>query len=160
MRLPRSPGTVPKIPFTGSTMVAINLQSHPLQALPGLSTEHLNLLHQFGLETTTDLLQATRSPNEREAIAVQLKIPLRYLQKWVALADLARLPSVGSHYCGLLLHGGVASVAQLAVQAPGRLHPQIRKLHTMVMRRSDLCPTPDLVVRWVQEAQLAQRRQS
>jgi hypothetical protein len=136
-------------------MAAINLQSHPLQALPGLSTEQLQLLHQVGLKTTADLLQAARSPAQLEAIAVQLKIPLRYLQKWVALADLARLPSVGSDYCGLLLHSGVASVAQLAAQAPGRLHPQIRKLHTMTMRRSDLCPTPDQVVQWVQEAKLA-----
>jgi len=139
-------------------MPALPLQSHPLKALPGLSEEHLNLLHQIPLETTADLLQAARSPAQLEAIAVQLRIPARYLQKWVALADLARLPSVGSDYCGLLLHSGVASVAQLAIQAPGRLHPQIRKLHTMTMRRSDLCPTPDQVVRWVQEAQLAQRQ--
>jgi len=138
-------------------MASMHLHSRPLQALPGLSQEHLKQLHQVGLETTADLLQVARSPAKLEAIAVQLKLPLRYLQKWAALADLAQLPSVGSDYCGLLLHSGVASVRQLAIQSPGRLHPQIRKLHIMVMRRSDLCPTPDQVVQWVQEAQLAAR---
>ncbi|NEQ42566.1 MAG: DUF4332 domain-containing protein [Leptolyngbya sp. SIOISBB] len=137
-------------------MAAINLQSHPLQRLPGLSVEHLTQLQQAGLTTTGDLLRVARSPGQLQAIAAQLKLPLRYLQKWLALADLACLPSVGSDYCGLLLHSGVASVAQLSIQAPGRLHTQIRKLHTMTMRRSDLCPTPDQVVQWVQEAKLAQ----
>ena len=137
-------------------MAAINLQSHALQKLPGLSVEHLAQLHQAGLVTTGDLLRAARSPEQLQVIAAQLKLPQRYLQKWIALADLARLPSVGSDYCGLLLHGGVASVTQLSLQAPGRLHTQIRKLHTMTMRRSDLCPTPDQVVQWVREAKLAQ----
>ncbi|MEM6713774.1 MAG: DUF4332 domain-containing protein [Cyanobacteria bacterium P01_C01_bin.147] len=136
-------------------MAAINLQSHALRRLPGLSSEHLDQLHQAGLTTTGDLLRVTQSPEQLRAIAAQLKLPQRYVQKWIALADLASLPSVGSDYCGLLLHSGVASVAQLSLQAPGRLHTQIRKLHTMTMRRSDLCPTPDQVVQWVREAKLA-----
>lgn len=137
-------------------MASINLQSHALQALPGLREEYLQALRQAGLETTADLLKVARSPDQLQAIAAQRQLPLRYLQKWVALADLARLPSVSNDYCGLLLHSGVASVAHLSLQAPGRLHTQIRKLHTMTMRRSDLCPTPDQVVQWVREAKLAQ----
>ena len=137
-------------------MASFHLQSHALQRLPGLSVEHLKQLQQAGLTTTDDLLKVARSPKQVQAIATQLKLPQRYLQKWIALADLARLPSVGDDYCGLLLHSGVASVSQLSLQAPGRLHTQIRKLHTMTMRRSDLCPTPDQVVQWVREAKLAQ----
>ena len=137
-------------------MAATNRQPHSIQTLPGLSAEHATLLQQAGLVTTTDLLKVARSPKQLQAIAAQLKLPLRNLQKWVALAELASLPSVGSEYCGLLLHSGVASVAQLSVLAPGRLHTQVRKLHTMTMRRSDLCPTPDQVVQWVREAKLAQ----
>lgn len=131
-----------------------------MQALPGLSAEHLSQLHQVGLQTTSDLLQVAQSRAKLEAIAAQLKLSRRHLQKWAALADLARLPSVGSEYCGLLLHSGVASVQQLSTLAPGRLHTQIRKLHTMTMRRSDLCPTPDQVVQWIREAKLAQTAHS
>ena len=137
-------------------MAATNRHSHSIQMLPGLSGEHATLLQQAGLVTTTDLLKVARSPKQLQAISAQLKLPLRNLQKWAALAELASLPSVGSEYCGLLLHSGVASVAQLAIQAPGRLHTQIRKLHTMTLRRSDLCPTPDQVVQWVREAKLVQ----
>lgn len=127
-----------------------------LQELPGLSDEQLGQLQSLGLQTTQDLLQLARSPQQLQAAAAQLNLPLRYLKKWVALSDLAQLPSVGCQYCGLLLHTGIASIRQLAAVAPGRLHSQIRKLHTMTLSRSDLCPTPDQVVCWVQEAKRAQ----
>jgi hypothetical protein len=128
------------------------LENWPLQDLPGISAEQVHQLHTLGLRTTRDLLQLARSPQNLQKAATQLNLPLRYLQKWVALSDLAQLPSVGCQYCGLLLHTGIASVRQLAITAPGKLHSRIRKLHTMTMNRSDLCPTPDQVVRWVQEA--------
>lgn len=132
--------------------MALNQRSHPLASLPGMTEEQVALLHQAGLQTTADLLKATRSPTDLRAIAQSVHLPLRYVQKWSALAELAQLPSVGCQHCGLLLHSGVASVAQLAAQPPGRLHTRIRKLHTMTLRRTDLCPTPDQVVQWVREA--------
>ncbi|MGD1860898.1 MAG: DUF4332 domain-containing protein [Leptolyngbyaceae cyanobacterium] len=141
-------------------MTPISRRILPLQTLPGLSAEHLQQLHQAGLQTTADLLQVAQSPAKLAAIAAQLKLSNRYLQKWAALAELAQLPSVGSTYCGLLLHSGVASVAQLATLVPGRLHTQVRKLHTMTMRRSDLCPTPDQAAQWVREAKLARTAHS
>ncbi|HEY9889276.1 MAG TPA: DUF4332 domain-containing protein [Candidatus Obscuribacterales bacterium] len=138
--------------------MAAKLQIWPLQDLPGLSPEQVAHLHQHGLQTTYDLLQQARSPQALQNLAQQLNLPLRYVQKWVALADLARLPSVGCQYCGLLLHSGILSMTQLSTVAPGRLHSQIRKLHTMTMQRSDLCPTPSQVVGWVQEAKQYQTR--
>jgi hypothetical protein len=130
----------------------MQLHSWPLQQLPGLSNEHWQQLQAAGLSTTADLLHHARSPQTLEALAVSLALPLRYLKKWVALADLARLPSVGCDHCGLLLHSGVQSTAQLAAIAPGRLHSQITRLHTATLRRSDLCPAPAQVAQWVQEA--------
>ncbi|MEB3268921.1 MAG: DUF4332 domain-containing protein [Leptolyngbya sp.] len=131
----------------------MKLKTWPLQHLPGLSAEHHQQLQAAGLTTTTDLLRQTQSPQALQTLAQRLGLPLRYPKKWAALADLARLPSVGCQYCGLLLHSGVQSTGQLAAIAPGRLHSQIQRLHTANMRRSDLCPSPAQVVQWVQEAQ-------
>lgn len=128
-------------------------QTWPLRQLPGLSGEQVTRLQQVGLQTTQDLLKQAQGPQGISGLARQLNLPVRYPQKWVALAALAQLPSVGCQYCGLLLHSGTASIQQLATIAPGRLHTQIRRLHTATLRRSDLCPTPDQVVQWVQEAQ-------
>jgi len=137
--------------------MSLKMQIWPLRELPGLSAEQLAQLKTLGLETTQDLLQEARSPQGSQTIAQRLNIHARYAQKWAALAELSQLPSVGCQYCGLLLHSGVASVSQLAAIAPGRLHHQIRRLHTATLRRSDLCPTPDQVVCWVNEAKQSQR---
>jgi hypothetical protein len=128
-------------------------KARPLRELPGLSEQQVAQLHGLGIDTTQALLTQARSPQDLQRLAQRLNLSTKYLQKWVVLAELAQLPSVGCQYCGLLLHSGVASVAQLAAIAPGRLHGQIRKLHTMVLRRSDLCPTPDQVAQWIREAQ-------
>lgn len=127
-------------------------QEWPLQDLPGLSAEYSQQLGQLGIYTTSDLLRQTHSPEKLQTLSNRLQLSPRYLQKWKAMADLARVPSVGCQYCGLLLHGGVISVQQLATFAPGRLHSQIKRLHTANLRRSDLCPSPDQVVLWVREA--------
>ncbi|MDB9526676.1 DUF4332 domain-containing protein [Oscillatoria sp. CS-180] len=132
------------------------LKTWLIEELPGLSKEQVAQLQSLGLQTTQDLLRLARSPQNIQKAAQRLNLPLRYLQKWIALADLSQLPSVGCQYCGLLLHSGIASVSQLAAAAPGRLHSQIRKLHTMTLRRADLCPTADQVVNWVREAKLVQ----
>ncbi|MGF1522002.1 MAG: DUF4332 domain-containing protein [Leptolyngbyaceae cyanobacterium] len=132
--------------------MALQLKNWPLNQLPGLSDEQLASLQAIGLKTTQDLLTQTRSPQALQKTAKQLKLPLRYPQKWAALAALAQLPSIGCQYCGLILHSGIASIPQLATAAPGRLHSQILRLHTATLRRSDLCPTPDQVVAWVREA--------
>ena len=139
--------------------MSFKAQTWPLSQLPGLSGEQLAQLQSVGLETTQDLLIQTRSPRDLQRVAQQLKLPLRYTQKWVALASLSQLPSIGCQYCGLILHSGIASISQLATVPPGRLHSQILRLHTATMRRSDLCPTPDQVVCWVQEAKQFVRSQ-
>lgn len=128
------------------------IKNWSIQALPGISDKEVNLLRDVGIQTTRDLLTVARSPQTLQAAAQKLGLSLRYLQKWAALAELAQLPSVGCQYCGLLLHSGITSIQQLSATAPGRLHSQIRRLHTMTMKRSDLCPTADQVVLWVQEA--------
>ncbi len=70
------------------------------------------------------------------------------------MADLARIPSVGTQYCGLLLHAGIGSVAQLAEVPTHRLHQQIMRLQVATMQRRDLCPAIELVQQWSQQAKI------
>jgi hypothetical protein len=132
--------------------VGFTIRSWPLSAIPGLSPEHYAQLETQNLHTTQDLLRRYATPGGAASLATTLSLPLRYAQKWLALADLAQLPSVGCEYCGLLLHSGIQSTQQLAIMAPGQLHMQIRRLHATHLRRGDLCPGPDQVVAWVSEA--------
>ncbi|MGE5657181.1 MAG: DUF4332 domain-containing protein [Actinomycetota bacterium] len=133
-----------------TTMQACNW---PIAQLPGLSNQSQSQLQKYGIVTTRQLLQTTQTPDQRLALANQLQVHIQYVNKWVALADLARIPSVGCQYCGLLLHAGVASAIQLAGIPVHRLHQQILRLQVATMQRRDLCPTLEQVHNWVQQAQ-------
>ncbi|NJL10833.1 MAG: DUF4332 domain-containing protein [Calothrix sp. SM1_7_51] len=137
----------PKVP-------ASNIQSRdwPIEQLPGLSQEEQLQLQNCGITTTKALIIQGNSPAAKALLSNKLHVNLQYINKWLALADLARIPSVGTQYCGLLLHAGVASVAQLAQTPIHRLHRQILRLQVATMQRRDLCPEMDLVQQWSQQA--------
>ncbi|NJO94140.1 MAG: DUF4332 domain-containing protein [Hydrococcus sp. RM1_1_31] len=125
-----------------------------IEQLPGLSQEQQAQLQAVGIVTTQQLLALANTALKKQALAAQLKIHLQYINKWVALADLARIPSVGCQHCGLLLHSGIASVVQLAQTPIHRLHRQILRLHVATLQRNDLCPSVDVVQRWIAEAKM------
>jgi hypothetical protein len=127
-------------------------QSWPIEQLPGLSVEHQTGLKQYGIQTTQQLLQRAKTPHQQEAIAIQLKTSLNQVRKWVALADLSRIPAVGCTYCGLLLHAGIASPQQLVQTPLPRLHHQIVKLHVAMMHSKEHCPSLDDVAYWQAQA--------
>jgi predicted flap endonuclease-1-like 5' DNA nuclease len=123
-----------------------------IESLPGLSAEMATALQGCGITMTGELWQRARNPQFKQTLAVQLKVKPQVISKWVAMADLARIQSIGCEYCGLLLHVGVASIPQLAQMTPARLHRQILRYQVKMMQRRDLCPTVDVVQQWIQQA--------
>ncbi len=133
---------------------SVQVRDWPIAQLPGLSNENQSQLEECGITTTEQLIRMTKTPAAKVLLAHQLQINIQNLSKWVAMADLARIPSVGCQYCGLLLHAGVASAAQLAQMPVERLHQQILRLHVATMQRNDLTPSVDRVQKWIEEAKL------
>ena len=86
-------------------------------------------------------------PNKNWLMSLGTKI--QYVNKLVALADLARLPGIGCQYNGLLIHTGIISVKQLAQMPAHKIHQQILKLHVATLQRRDLCPDIAQVQNWV-----------
>jgi Domain of unknown function (DUF4332) len=127
-------------------------QNWLLHQLPALNEEHCQHLNQADIHTVWDLLQHSRTPEAQTKLAQRLHLHLHHVQKWRALADLARIPHVGPQYCGLLLHAGVPSAQNLANLPAGRLHRQIMKLQITAMQRADLCPSAAMVADWIQQA--------
>ncbi|BAZ39833.1 hypothetical protein NIES4101_57900 [Calothrix sp. NIES-4101] len=125
-----------------------------IEELPGLNAEEQLRLQDCGISTTRQLIIKGKTPQSRIELANQLHINLKYVNKWVALADLARVPSVGTQYCGLLLHAGIGSVIQLAQIPTHRLHQQVLRLQVATMQRRDLCPAVDIVQQWTQQAKI------
>ena len=124
----------------------------PIEQLPGLSKINQEQLKSLGINNTQDLLKITKTKENKQHLANQLKCQLQLINKWAALADLARVPSVGCDYCGLILHSGIISVDQLSQTSVSFLHQQILKLQVATLQRIDLCPSPDVVKTWINEA--------
>lgn len=123
-----------------------------IEQLPGLSAQDQSKLRELGITTTGQLLKKASAPEARESLASQLQIKSQYVNKWVVLADLARIPGIGCQYCGLLLHAGISSVAQLAQTPAHKLHQQVLRLQVATMQRRDLCPQVEEVAVWIQQA--------
>ncbi len=123
-----------------------------ISRLPGMTEPNQKRLKKLGIETTAQLLQNGRTQAQKMMLANLLHLNIRDISKWVAMADLARIPSVNCQYCGLLLHAGVGSVTQLAQTPAHRLHQQILRLHVATFQRRDLCPPVNIVQQWVQQA--------
>ncbi|MEG4403512.1 DUF4332 domain-containing protein [Microcoleus vaginatus GB2-A3] len=133
---------------------SVQVRDWPIAHLPGLSKENQSQLEECSITTTGQLIRMTKTQAAKVLLANQLQINIQYVNKWVAMANLARIPSVGCEYCGLLLHAGVASPAQLAQMPVERLHQQVLRLHVATMQRNDLTPSVDRVQKWVQQARL------
>lgn len=130
----------------------VRSQNWAIQDLPGLDADAQAQLMSQGIDGTLKLWQRTATASQRASLANELQIHPQYINKWSALANLARLPSVGCRYCGLLLHAGIASPAQLAQMPFQKVHQQILKLQVAELKRKDLCPSLREVNQWVQEA--------
>lgn len=132
-----------------------------ISQLPGLSVHDQARLRDCGISTTLQLLHQCSLPAQKQALATRLQVHIQHINKWAALADLACLPSVGCQHCGLLLHAGICSCAQLAQTPLHRLHQQILRLQVATLQRRDLCPSKGELQVWIQQARsLLQLRQT
>ncbi len=125
-----------------------------IDKLPGISPEEQKLLIKHGIYTSQILLSKAATSQAKNSLAVQLKIPIKYIQKWSALSDLARIPSVGCQYCGVILHSGIASVNQLSQISLQKLYSRVRKLYVANTQQRELIPSISLVRQWITEAKL------
>jgi predicted flap endonuclease-1-like 5' DNA nuclease len=121
--------------------------------LPGLQNTERALLQQWGITTTGELLSVAPDAATKQKLAKNLGTKIQYVNKLVALADLARLPGVGCQYNGLLLHTGIISVKQLAQMPAHKIHQQLLRLHVATLQRRDLCPDISQVQNWIKQAQ-------
>ena len=130
-----------------------NTQRCLIADLPGIQPEVLTKLKASGIQTTDQLLQAAPTLAQRQTLARSLNLRDQVINKWFAMADLARVPAIGTRYCGLLLHCGIHATQQLAIADAGRLHRQILRFQVTLLRQKDSCPQLADVLQWIQQAQ-------
>ena len=122
--------------------------------LPGINKTEQALLEDLNITTTGQLLAIAPDAATKQQLAVKVCLKIQYINKLVALSDLARLPGVGCQYNGLLLHTGIISVKQLAQAPAHKIHQQLLKLHVATLQRRDLCPDLAQVQNWIKQARI------
>ena len=71
-----------------------------IEQLPGVSSQEVAQLRSVNILNTQILLEQTQTQEMKIALAARLGLSLPNVNKWVVLADLARIPSIGCYYCG------------------------------------------------------------
>ncbi len=135
----------------------MNSANHSIAHLPGLSAPQIKQLSALGIFTTFDLLRQGNSLSQRQRLSQQLDTHIKHINKWAALANLARIPGVGCQHCGLLLHAGVSTPQQLAAMTVQQLHPQLRRFQVQLLNRADLAPDTAQVATWINQAKSLNR---
>ncbi|MEM9567358.1 MAG: DUF4332 domain-containing protein, partial [Cyanobacteria bacterium P01_E01_bin.34] len=128
--------------------------------LPGLKRSDAGYLQAAGIATTEALLLVAVGQDGKRALAQQLNLKQERINRWVAMADLARVPAVGCEYCGLLLHAGMLSTQQLASAAAPQLHRSVQRLHVAILRNARTCPTVSDIGLWIAQASRISRTKS
>ncbi|EDZ96808.1 MAG: DUF4332 domain-containing protein [Limnospira sp. PMC 1291.21] len=124
-----------------------------ISQLPGLDADNIKLLNKCGIQNTQQLLARGSNNAHKIALSNQLGINIRNISKWVAMSDLARVPSIGYQYCGVLLHSGVSSVNQLSQMSIQQLHKQILRLYVGTIKSRQICPSIDVIQTWIKQSQ-------
>jgi len=105
-----------------------------------------------GINSLASLLQAGATPEGRANLAQQLRKAEHIVLRWVQLADLMRVESVGSDYSALLWEAGITSIPDLAAQDPdmlGRLLENTNQRLHIVNR----LPSAGQIRSWTAQAQ-------
>jgi ribosomal protein L13E len=128
-----------------------------IEEIEGIGSAYAEKLVGAGIRTTDDLLEAGRTPKERENLAARTGISKKLILEWVNLADLFRIKGVGEEYSDLLEEVGVDTVVELAKRNADNLHPKILEVNNKkkLVRRP---PTLEQVQQWIEEAKTLPRK--
>ena len=139
---------------SSTTSQPLSSMNFSIDQLLGLSAEDCQKLRSYGITTTHTLIQkAGRSRSQKEALANAIGVRFQLLTKWLAFADLARIPAVGCQHCGAIVHSGIVSLEQLSQTPLDKLHKQILRLQVQNFQRADLCPDLGEMSVWIKQAQ-------
>jgi predicted flap endonuclease-1-like 5' DNA nuclease len=119
--------------------------------IEGIGSVYTEKLHEAGIRTVNELLQAGTTPQGRNELAEKTGISGKLILEWVNHADLFRIKGVGEEYSDLLEEAGVDTVPELAQRNPEHLLAKLVEVNEAkkLVRR---LPTQAQVSDWVAQA--------
>jgi hypothetical protein len=95
--------------------------SYPVRSIAGISRDMAAKLAKQGIRTTSKLLDATASLQERQRLAEKMAVDEQTVARWANMADRLRIKGVREPYAALLKDAGIDTVKDLKYRNPGRL---------------------------------------
>jgi len=123
---------------------------HKITDLEGISANHARTLEKAEITTTEHLLTKAHEPKARGRLAVQTGIGEKYLNRWVAMADLMRIRGVSHQYGVLLMAVGVESTHELLTMNPKEL-VRLMEEHKRATKLASSAPKLADVEQWLTE---------
>jgi len=108
-------------------------------------------LREHGIENSDQLLNASRTPQQRQELANKVGVHHQRILELANRADLARIVGVGKIYSDLMEKAGVDTVKELSNRVPEHLHEALRH-HNNKRRPKGRAPSIKEVTDWVNQA--------
>ncbi len=96
-----------------------------LKDFKGVNREHVNTLHERGIDTVDQMLKAGKMPEDRQRLAQESGIPVEGILELVKLSDLARIPGLKSVRARLYYDAGADTVEKIAAWDPEELREML-----------------------------------
>ena len=117
--------------------------------IEGVGELYAAKLGAAGVDTVEQLLERCKTPQGREALALETGISPKLILRWTNHADLFRIKGVGPQFAELLEASGVDTVKEFRHRRPDNLHternlfgrvPSEKELTAMIQQAATLEP--------------------
>ena len=122
-----------------------------VKKLKGINTNIESNLTKLGIRNSMQLLDASKGPSERKALARQSGVNERDILELANRADLSRVKGIAGVYSDLLEKAGVDTIKELATRRPDNLHAKLVEVNHRI-KLSNREPTLSMVNDWVYQA--------
>ena len=122
-----------------------------IKKIEGIGPKYAEKLSDLNIKTTNALLDAGKTPQGRDKLALETGISSKLILEWVNLADLIRIKGVSEEYSDLLEEAGVDTVAELARRNSDNLYAKIVEVNKEKNLVRQL-PSIKMVADWIEKA--------
>lgn len=120
------------------------MANHKIHDVEGVGPVRREKFLAAGIKDTDGLLKSTKTPKQRKNLAEKTGISVKWILKFANMADLYRVPGIGSEYSQLLEASGVDTVIELST----------RKVSEVNKEKKNTRQPPSLaeITNWIEEA--------
>lgn len=127
------------------------MSDYQIEEIEGIGPAYGEKLAACGITKTAELLERCGSAKGRKEVAAASGLSETLLLKWVNMADLMRVPGVGSEFSELLEAAGVDTVKELAQRRADNLAAKMAEVNA-AKRLTRRVPGEAEVSRWIEAA--------